>query len=61
MKELVIIECKTCFAKYNGEDELVRIEPFEEVDLILRRIAKCSACKQAADRTIAGKKKKLGP
>jgi hypothetical protein len=54
-----IIECKTCYAKYLGSDERISIGAYEEVDLIVRRIAKCSECKQRENRSVSGPKKRF--
>jgi len=59
MKQLIIVECKTCFIKFNGEDARISIGPHEEIEVIIRRIAKCSQCKQFEDRTMGGRNKRF--
>ena len=55
MKTISVIECKTCGQCFNEADEKVILQPFEEIDIVIRRTI-CQTCKERNDRSIAGKK-----
>ncbi len=44
MKNIVIVECRKCGTQYNGDNRSINIGPNEQIDVIIRKISKCSGC-----------------
>lgn len=59
MKTLVVVECKNCGMKVAGED-VPAMKRGENIDVILKAIGRCAACKQVSDRTAGGKRTRPG-
>ena len=64
MKTLSIIECRCCGGSFfNGEARLTLMPGNEdglpdEISVLVRKIARCTGCKEREDRTRGGRKKK---
>lgn len=59
MRVLELAECKVCLQKFVRNDKKVVFQPGDEVEVVLLRVAKCSHCKEANNRTIGGARKRL--
>lgn len=61
----MLIECRACGGSYYGGDSKLILNPGTETDLpdelsfVIRKIAKCTSCKQREDRTHGGHKKRF--
>ena len=53
MKSISIIECRTCGTQFFDSKTTVKLDPGEELDVVLRTIQHCSQCKLHDDRTPA--------
>lgn len=64
-KTLVLIECRLCRGTYFGGDQRLTLHPGSEKELpdeiavVVRKIARCTSCKEAVDRTRGGKRKRF--
>ena len=51
MISLVLIECKRCGSIYNGENEDFKIKPFEQIEIVWKRLGKCDYCPKGGRNT----------
>lgn len=61
MKTLTVIECRACGVYLHGSDQKTVIHPWEQINWVMKKIPKCSTCKDAADRTTRGRKRPIRP
>lgn len=65
LKTIVLIECKTCGGSYYGGQKKVVLVPGneselpDEVEFVVRKVARCSSCKEREDRTRGGIKRRF--
>ena len=59
MKTLLIVECKTCGAKFAGES-IPLVKKGDEIDFMLKAIGRCSACRAIGDRSTGGMRYRPG-
>lgn len=64
-KTLTLIECRRCGGTYYSGEQKLTLYPGteselpDEVAVIVRKVARCTSCKQAEDRTRGGKRKRF--
>ena len=64
-KTVVLIECRMCSGSYYGGDKHVTLYPGnekelpDEVEVVVRKVARCAGCKAREDRTRGGSKKRF--
>ena len=65
LKTLVLIECRLCGGSYYGGDQKLVLRPGtetelpDELNIVVKKIAKCVSCKQANDRTFGGRRQRF--
>jgi hypothetical protein len=63
-KTLVLIECRNCNGTYFGGSQRLTLRPGnekelpDEIAIIVRKVSKCTSCKEREDRTRGGKKQR---
>lgn len=64
-KTLTLIECRRCRGTYFSGEQRLTLYPGtekelpDEVAVIVRKVSRCTSCKQMEDRTLGGKRKRL--
>jgi hypothetical protein len=64
-KTLTILECRLCGGSYYIGKQRLTLYPGDENELpdelsiIVRKVSRCTSCKQREDRTLGGKRKKF--
>ena len=64
-KTLVLIECRLCHGSYYGGENNLMLragsekELPDEVSIVVRKVARCTSCKEVADRTYGSKRKRF--
>ncbi len=59
MKTIEAAECKKCGARVVRNDKKVVLNPGDDFELVLLRVARCSACKEAEPRTSGGARRRI--
>lgn len=61
-KTLPVIECRMCNGIYFAGDTKVTINPAnendggDEINIVVKKVARCTSCAQKEDRTLGGRK-----
>jgi len=64
-KTVSLIECRLCGGSYFGGDKKITLHPGDEdklpdeISILVRKVARCTSCKQLEDRTKGGRRKKF--
>lgn len=64
IKSVFIIECRTCKGSYFGGDKRMTLHPGDEtklpdeISIIVRKIPRCTGCKDRENRTLGGGRRK---
>jgi hypothetical protein len=63
-KTLILIECRNCNGTYYGGEQRLTLYPGseeqlpDEVAVLVRKVPRCTSCKQVEDRTKGGQRKR---
>ena len=63
-KTLILIECRMCNGSYYGGDSTLTLNPGtpttlpDEISIVVRKVGKCTSCKENEDRTRGQRKKR---